>query len=200
MKSLFPSKGFTLIETIVTVAITAAISLALGAMIVFFYKTNAYTLEQSTAVEEARRSLNAAMTPLRSASYASDGSYPIAVAASTTLTFYANNDVDATLEQVTYTLIGSTFYKVVVNPGGSPLTYVGQPPATSTISIYVQNATTTPVFTYYDSTGTALTYPINISKISSINTTVRIDVNQNRAPVTFTLSASATLRNLEKEQ
>ena len=40
--------------------------------------------------------------------------------------------------------------------------------------------------------------PINVTDIASINTTVTVNINPNRAPNNFTLSVGATLRNLRR--
>ncbi|MEK7060436.1 MAG: hypothetical protein AAB936_00400, partial [Patescibacteria group bacterium] len=187
----------TLIETIVVVSITALVMTTLGFLISYFYKTNAYALEQSTAVGQARRGVEDAMLYLREASYGSDGAYPIKSAATSSLTFYANTDDDPAVERVTYSLISGIFYRVVATPAGNPLSYEGASLATSTISLPVTNGTSTPVFRYFNSVGTELFTPVDVSEISSIRTTVVVDVNVNRAPVAFTLSGGATLRNLQ---
>lgn len=192
--------GFTLIETIVVVSITALVMMTLGFLVSYFYKTNAYAIEQSTAVGQARRGVEDAMLYLREASYGSDGSYPIKSAATSSLTFYANTDGDLAVERVTYSLISGTLYRVVATPTGNPLSYEGAALATSTISLPVTNGTSTPVFRYFNNSGTELFTPVDISEISSIRTTVVVDVNVNRAPVAFTLSGGATLRNLKNQQ
>lgn len=189
--------GFTLVETIVVVAMTALVLITLGWLIVYFYKTNAYALEQSTAVGQARHGVEDAMLYLREASYGSDGSYPIKNAATSSITFYANTDDDTVIERVTYSLIKGTLYRVVATPTGSPLSYVGATIATSTISLPVTNGTSTPVFRYFNNAGAELSAPVDISKVASVRTTVVVDVNVNRAPVAFTLSGGATLRNLK---
>lgn len=188
--------GFTLIETIVVISVTALISVTLGSILVYFYKTNAYTLEQSTAVAQARRGVEDAMRYLREASYGSDGSYPVGNAATSTITFYANMNNDAAIEQITYSLQKGVLYRVVLAPTGNPPLYSGTAFATSTISNSVVNDSSSPVFHYFDDTGTELFTPVDVSKVSSIKTTLIIDVNKNRAPVSFTLSGGATLRNL----
>lgn len=192
--------GFTLIETIVVIAMTVLIFITLGTLLAYFYKTNAYALEQSSAVGQARSGVEDAMKYLREASYGSDGSYPIASVATSSITFYANVDNDTFIEQVTYLLRNGTFYRVVGEPSGNPPTYANETFSTSTIATSVVNATSTPVFRYFDNTGAELSAPINISKIISIKTTVVVDVNVNRAPVAFTLSGGATLRNLRNQQ
>ena len=191
--------AFTLVETIVVIAMTALIFITLGTLLAYFYKTNAYTLEQSTAVGQARTGIEDAMRYLREASYGSDGSYPIAQAATSSITFYANSNNDSVIERITYALINGTLYRTVAEPSGNPLSYVGAAIATSTIATSVINGASTPVFTYFDDTGAQLSPPINIGDVASVETTVVIDVNVNRAPVAFTLSGGATLRNLRNQ-
>lgn len=188
--------GFTLIETVVVVSMTALVLTTLGSLISYFYKTNAYALEQSIAVMQARRGVRDAMLYLREASYGSDGSYPIKSAATSSITFYANTDDDPVIEMVTYSLISGTLYRAVAAPVGDPLSYAGAAIATSTVSLPVTNGTSTPLFRYFNDDGAELFPPIDSSDISSIQTTVVVDVNVNRSPVAFTLSGGATLRNL----
>ena len=190
-------RAFTLIETLVIISATALISVTMGALIVYFYQTNAYTLDQSNAVGQARRGVENSMRDFREASYGSDGSYPIASVATSSITFYANVDSDSVIERVTYILLERTFHRVIVEPTGNPLTYVGGTIATSTIAVSVVNATSTPVFRYFDTTSVEIPAPVNISKIVSVQATVVVDVNIERAPVAFTLSGGARLRNLE---
>lgn len=192
-------RAFTLIETIVVVAVTALISITLGMLLTYFYKTNEYTLEQSTAVAEARNGVEDAMAHLREASYGSDGSYPISVAATSSVTFYADVDNSNNIALVTYSLQKGTLYRTVAEPIGNPLTYAGAPIATSTIATSVVNASSTPVFLYFNNTGAQLSVPINVSEIASITTTVVIDVNINRAPTALTLFGGSTLRNLKSQ-
>jgi type II secretory pathway pseudopilin PulG len=190
------TRAFTLIETLVTVAITALIWMVLTSLITYFYRTNSYTLQQSMAVGIAREGVQNAVRSLREASYGNDGTYPIKSVATSSIEFYANTNADSIIERVTYALINGTFYKTVTAPIGNPLTYVGASIATSTISTNVTNGTSTPIFRYFDNTGTELAPPVDISAIASIKTTVVVDIDAQRSPVSFTLSGAATLRNL----
>ncbi len=193
------TRGFTLIETIVVIAMTALIAVTLGVIIVYFYKTNTYTLEQSTAVAQARRGVEDAMRYMREASYGSDGSYPVASAATSSITFYANINSDPAIEQVTYTLQGGTLYRIVAEPTGTLPSYAGATLSTTTVATSVVNGPSTPVFRYFDNTGAELLAPVDASKIASVETTVVVDADVNRAPVSFTLSGGATLRNLKTQ-
>ncbi len=191
------NRAFTLIETVVVIGVTALIAVTLGTLLAYFYKTNAYTLEQSTAVAQARRGIEDAMRYVREASYGNDGSYPVANAGTSTITFYANINSDPAIEQVTYTLQNGTLYRVVAEPAGVMPSYAGATLATTTVATSVVNDPLTPVFRYFDNTGTELSAPVDVSKIASVETTVVIDTDVNRAPVSFTLSGGATLRNLK---
>ncbi len=189
-------RAFTLVETIVVVALTAIIMMVLASLITYFYKTNEYVIEQTQAVESARISIEHAMADLREASYGADGSYPIASAATSTVTFYANVDNDIAIEKVRYYLSGSTLYRGVTDPAGSPPSYAGQSESTTLVVNNIRNDVTTPLFAYYDANGNQLAYPINLAQVASVQITVLTDVNPTRAPNVYTLTGSATLRNL----
>jgi len=193
------SAGFTLVETVVVAGITALVMVTLSSLIIYFYRTNAYTLEQASAVGQARRGVEDAMRYLRGASYGSDGSYPIESVATSSIIFYANVNNDPAIERITYVLIGKTFYRMVATPTGNPPTYVGASVSTSTIALPIVNSTSTPIFRYFNSAGTELFTPVDVSDVASVSTTIMVDVNINRAPVAFTLSAGATLRNLKEQ-
>jgi prepilin-type N-terminal cleavage/methylation domain-containing protein len=190
-------RGFTLIETIVVIAIVGLVGGAVSYMIQYFYRTNDYVLQEETAVSSGRQGLTIAMQNLREASYGDDGSYPVAAAGTSTLIFYADVNNGGDVEEVSYYLSKGTLYRGVTVATGTPPSYVGQAQATSTIATYIVNSTSTPIFQYYDNNGNVLSTPINVSLISSIGTTLKIDVDPSRAPTTYTLIGSATLRNLD---
>jgi prepilin-type N-terminal cleavage/methylation domain-containing protein len=189
------TRGFTLIETVVVVAITGIVSGAIGFTLQYFYRTNAYVLEETQATERAHRSVEHVLSDIREASYADDGSYPVAIAATSTITFYADTDADLAAEKVHYYLSGTTFYRGITNSAGSPPSYSGQTEKIDVVVDNVRNATTT-IFHYFDNTGIELTSPISLSRIASVKVVVMTDVNPNRAPQVYVLTGSATLRNL----
>ncbi len=191
------NQGFTLIETIVTVGISALVLTALSLLIQYFYRTNAYVFEETAAVQSAHNGILNAMRDLREASYGENGAYPIVSAATSSVTFYVDPNGDGVVDRIHYYLSGKTLYRGLTLSTGNPSSYVGQPESTSTIATYVLSNTPTPIFRYYDTKGNQLTnYPINVSKITSVNTTITVNLNPDRAPNDYTLSAEATLRNL----
>lgn len=193
-------RGFTLMETVVVVAILGVVSGALLYAIRDFYRGNAYVFEAATSVDSARRGLATALHDLREASYADDGNYPVAAAATSSVTFYSDIDKDGGIEKVKIWLYGDTLYEVVTNAAGNPPTYTGQAQATTTIATYVRNASTTPLFKYYNEAGVKLaTTSPDLSELRSVAVSLMVDLNPNRAPNVLTLNGSATLRNLKDQ-
>ncbi len=190
-------RGLTLIETIVTVGISALVITALSLLIQYFYRTNAYVFEETAAVQSAHNGILNAMRDLREASYGANGAYPIVSAATSSVTFYVDPNGDGIVDKMHYYLSGKSLYRGITLPIGSPPSYSGQTESTSTIATYVLSNTTIPIFRYYDTNGNQLTnFPIDIAKITSVNTTITVNLNPSRAPNNYTLSAGATLRNL----
>lgn len=186
----------TLVELLVTIALSSVVLIALGFLIQHFYRTNAFVLEQSHAVESARRSVENAMADLREASYGADGSYPISAAATSSVTFYADIDSDSSVEKARYYLSNTTLYRSTTEPSAAG-SYAGQPEATTLVVNDIRNGTSTDLFSYYNRDGEQLATPVNLAQVASVKIVVLADVNPNRAPNVYTLRGSATLRNLK---
>ena len=197
LNSLKPAaRGMTLIEMLVVIAIVSSAGIALSGAIQYFYRSNAFLLEQTAALESARRGVGQAIGAIREASYGDDGSYPIASAATSTLTFYTDSDKDQSVERERYVLQDGTLYRVVTDSGGSPPGYAGQPSSTTTIATHVVNGAV-PVFTYFNVAGTQLPeMNTDVSAIVRVRITLMVDLNPARAPNVFILEETATLRNL----
>ena len=189
-------RGFTLAETLVVIAIVSVVGLALSTMITYFYKSNAFLLEQTAANDSAQRGLTRAFESLREASYGEDGSYPILQAATSSITFYSDIDTDTPVEKVRLYLSNGTFYRGVTNAAGNPPTYTGQAETVSTIATNVKNAPATPLFRYIDSAGTELSGVVNLSDIAAVRIHLEVDLNPARAPNILILEQTATIRNL----
>ena len=194
------TRGMTLMEVMVVIGILSVVGMTLSGTIAYFYKSNAYLLEQTSSLDNARRGMNDAVRVIRQASYGDDGSFPMGYAATSTLTFYSDLDNDNSVEKVRYVLTGATLYREVTNSGGIPPSYAGQPQSTTTIASYVANSTSTPLFTYYDINGTQLsTTTTDEAQVASVGIMLMVDINPLRAPNVFTLSETTTLRNLRTD-
>lgn len=193
------NRGFTLAETLAVIAILSMVGVALSVSIVQGFRGNAYVFEAASSVDNARRGVTTALQNLREASYAQDGAYPIASAATSTVTFYSDVDQDGPVEKVRMYLTNGTLYRSVTNPTGNPPTYTGQPEVIQTVVGYVRNGTSTPLFTYFDASGAQLSAPVDVSKVAFITMSMDVDLNPTRAPNVYTLTGSATLRNLRNQ-
>lgn len=189
-------RAFTLIETVVVVGILSVVGLGLLTMIAYFYRSNAYVLEQVSALDSAQRGVERSFTALREASYGEDGSYPVASAATSSVVFYSDIDGDTPVEKVRLYISGTTLYQGVTNASGNPPSYSGQPESTYTLATWVKNATSTPAFRYFDSAGLELTGTVDLVSVASVRTRLDVDLNPLRAPNILILEESATLRNL----
>lgn len=190
-------RGFSLSETMVVIAMTGVLATALSMAIVSVYRNNAFIFEATASVESARGGLGKALQDIREATYGDNGNYPLGEVATSSVTFYSDVDQDGGIERVRIYLLNGTLYKVVTNAGGTPPSYIGQTPATSTIATYVTNGTSTPLFTYYDTSGMQLsTTSTDVAQVRSVAMTIMVDLNPNRAPNVLTLSGTAMIRNL----
>lgn len=190
-------RGFTLIETLVVLAVLTVATGAIASTIVTFYRGNAFLLEQTAALESARRGVFDAARILREASYGDDGSYPIAAVGTSTITVFADIDADRSVERVRYFVSGTTLFRTVTNAAGSPPVYPLAASATTTIATDLRNGTSTPLFTYLDASGAALpSTSTPIASITAVRIQLMVDLNPNRAPNVFTLTQNATFRNL----
>lgn len=189
-------RGFTLIEALMVIAVTSIVGLALFSMITFFYRSNAFLLEATSAVDSASRGLNESLATMREATYGEDGSYPVTAAATSSITFYADIDLDASVERVRIYRSGETLFEGRTEPGGNPPSYTGQPETTRTLANWVKNATSTPIFRYYNESGAELTGTIDYGEVRAVRVRLDVDINPLRAPNILVLEGAATLRNL----
>lgn len=203
MSILQNQKGFSLPELLVTLAILVCVGLvALKFQGDVFY-LNGVLQDDVSAHEETRRVIKQFSTELRSASQGSDGSYPIASAASTSISFFADTDNNGIREKITYFASSTTLKKSVVVPTGSPLTYSTTSLGTVTTVISVLAATSTPIFTYYSksydgtASSTALSSPIDIPSVRLVKIQVSLDRSAARAPAPVTMTTAVMIRNLK---
>lgn len=189
--------GFTLIETVAVISMTALIFAAVSWAIVSFYRANAFIIQQSFAINSARKGVEKMVKEIREATYSDTGSYPIVSASSSEFIFYSDVDKDNKVERIRYTLDGTNLEKGEIKSSGDPLVY---DPANEKISIaseYIRNSTQQPVFSYFDSQGDEVVNLSNISDISLVKIKLVVNIVPGRAPEEFTLYSTAQIRNLK---
>lgn len=195
------NKGFTLIETMLALAIIIAISIAVGTFQTNIFRFNKYTKDVIESAQDSRTIISTIVKEMRSMSPSGNGSYPIASVSTSSVTFFSDIDGDTKMEQVRYFLSGSSLKKGVIASTGNPPVYNINSEVITTLAYNIKNSTTTALFEYYDTnyagTSSPLTYPINITSIRLIRTNLLIDADPNRSPVPRMYTSTATLRNLK---
>jgi len=186
----------TLIEALIAISIFTILMITIISSIIFFYRANTSSLEQSYQIEDARKGVELLVRDIREATYGDNGAYLIASMSANSLTFYADTDKDDVIERIRYMLDGTTLYRNVLDSSGIPPSYTGSG-ATSTVSAYVRNIEEgTAVFTYYDSDGNVITDYLQVDEVRLVTVNLVVNILPIRAPEEFTLRSSATLRNV----
>lgn len=184
------NKAFTLVETVVTIAIFTILAMGVTTLFTHIFvdsRNKNLTLDD---LDRTRLIANTFTNEIRIASVGNDGAYPITQADDTEIIFYSNyKQADGIIARFHYYLSDQTLYKGVTLPAGDPLTYQG---ASESIGSVQENIATTslPIFFYYDGdytgSSTPLVQPVNINDIKY----VRIDI--------MGVSAGSSIRNLKE--
>jgi type II secretory pathway pseudopilin PulG len=191
--------GMTLVEAVVAIGIYSVLMLAVTSSITALYKFNAYALEQSNEVDNARRGVTQWNRDVKEMTTAEDGTWPVAIIAENKFGYYSDTDRDDSIEYVVYELASTTLYKHTHNPVGSPVAYdLVTPDTTEVLSEYVQNIPqATSTFHYYDNSGTQLASTSPIIDVRYIQIQVIVNIDPDRNPGEFMLRSSLAPRNLK---
>lgn len=191
--------GFTLVETIVVLALYTIIMLAVTTGIHNMYRYNAYTFAQAYQVQNARIGMQSLIRDIREMTYADDGSFPLVTMEDNKIAFYSDIDRDDSVEYVEYELTDTILTKSVFNATGSPPVYdTGSPDEFYTMSRYVQNLNQgTSTFSYYDNNGIGIASSTNLIDVRYIKAQIIVNIDPIRDPGEYMLRSSAALRNLK---
>lgn len=190
--------GFTLLETILYVALFGIVFLAITNAIISFYQANRYTLEQMNQLDSARKGITALVAGIREATYSDSGAYPIEAAATSSIVFYADIDNNGAAERVRYFLSGGNFHRGIILPIGSPAVYDPASETVVALAEYIRNSEQgIDMFAYYDTNGALMSEPITLVGIRYVKIALVVNVNPATMPNEFTLRSSATIRNVK---
>jgi len=191
-------KGLTFIEMLVVIATSTIIMAAVASAIVFFYRTNTYTMEQALAINSARKGIEVAVRHIREAAYSDEGAYPVISIDANEFSFYSDIDQDVSVEKVRLFIENGSFKEGITNSAGTPLMYTGQPEEITILSDDVRNIEeATDIFTYYGSDGNEVTNYANVLDVTFAGIKLIVNINPARLPNQFELNSSATLRNIQ---
>lgn len=191
------TRGITLLETVVWIAITLSAFLAITNSVLYFYRANSYAVEQAAAVTSAQRGIDDMVQIMREAAFSSNGAWPVISMATSSFAFYADIDEDPFIERIRFALVGTDIVRGVIDPSGDPPIYTN-PESTSVVSDKVRNAEQGVItFRYYDREGDLMTDLTRIAEVRFVEATVVVNIDPNRQPNQFTLRSTAALRNLK---
>ncbi len=193
------TKGFTLTEAVMTVAIFTLVLFAVFQSIITFYRYNAYSMAQSYQVNQARRGIDLLVRDVREMTFADDGTFPLARMEEHLIGFYSDIDRDDSVEYVEYELSTTTLEKRIYGATGTPPVYSATPEETHIISEFVQNIPqSTSTFFYYDTSGNLATATTTVTDIVYVAVQIIVNIDPVRDPGEFMLKSSAALRNLRE--
>lgn len=190
-------EGFTVVEILVSVAVTAIVAGVIGA-----FQANVFSLGRTTdqslrAADEARRILRPMTDYIRSAVAGENGAYPVASASATELVFYVDYDKDDVVEKIRFYLDDGSVKQGVIEPSGTPSTYTG----TESITTLVSDVISAGIFTYYDTnydgTTDPLVAPISATAVRVVEIGFSIDADTNKPPAPVEVGTVVTIRTIK---
>jgi len=188
-------RGFTLLETIISIFIFTLAVVAVFQTAIYLYQTNNYLVQQSSAIGEARRGIKTMVKEIREARDGDDGSYIIEEAQDFEFIFYSDINGDGKTERVRYFLDGTNLKKGVIKPEGWPVKYPQNKETITIISSYVRNQP--PIFHYYDGNGNELSSPSRLKDTKMMEVNLVVNVDPNKSPQDFDLDSKVEIRNLK---
>ena len=197
--------GFTLLEVLVASGISLVILTILFNWGSDMWRQNTFVQSSLLAESEARSAMKTIIAEIRSATAGNDGSYALALASTTAVTFYSDLDRDGDREKVRYFVENGELKKGVTQFVGSPGSYV---PANEKITITVRNLTnaTSGVFSFYGddydgaSSSPALVFPVDPIDVRVAGITIGIDDNPEKPPAPMLFQSRVMIRNIKNGQ
>lgn len=194
-------KGFTLVETLVAIALFI---LGIQATMLIFsktIKTKAYNLEMSKSAFVVSRSISDLTQYLRRARQSDAGSYPIVSANKNDLVFYSDYDKDGITERIHVYLSDNKVYMGIRRPSATfPVTYAAGDEITKLMAERIVNLPTDSMFSYYGKNypedSEPVEVPADVSEIRLVKIFLKINIDPNRAPDNIEQETFVELRNL----
>jgi prepilin-type N-terminal cleavage/methylation domain-containing protein len=197
-------KGFSIIELVVAIAVSAIVVFMVTAFARDLFLLNSSAQSSMTAILESRKVLGTMVAELRSATPSALGSYTIESVATSSIIFFADVNSDKVADRIRYFFdsVSRSVRRGVVLASGSPPSYNIGSETFSTIITGVSNDASLPLFEYYDGeydgSSPPLSFPVNVSDIRLVKINIRIERDPNRTPPQLmVVSSQAALRNLK---
>ncbi len=201
METKLQQKGMTLLEILVTLSVVSIVVVAAATVFVDTSRFNRRISDQLDMTGDARRALKTIIAEVRTTSPSSLGAYPLVQTATSSFIFYSNIDDDAYKERVRYYRSGTSLMRGIVKPSGNPLVYDTNTEIVTQLAKNVVNASTTPIFSYYDNTysGTqpSLSGSFNIASVRLVKVELIIGTIGTSTENAHTFTSQISMRNLK---
>jgi type II secretory pathway pseudopilin PulG len=186
------------VELLVALAIMTLIIPVMYATLQTMYRSHASALARSLALTAGTNATEEIVRDVRGAVYGEDGSLPVAAIATSSVTLYADTDLDGAVERVRYTLVGTTLEKGVIEPTVTS----SYPQGNETTSDLVTGVTNVrngvPLFRYYAADGTELAAASDTMDVRRIVVTMDTEVRFFTATEAVESRSGAAIRNLKE--
>lgn len=196
------SKGFTLIEVLVSAAILVILGAGFLGLQYLLSKNQVAAWNNYMNIEDTNRSVSNFIKELRNAGNSDSGGYPLESLQDQEIIFYSDYDFDNELERVRYTLTGTQFIKGVIEPSGNPAVYDVATEKVTTITEIIRNGSD-PVFFYYnsdwpkDTTNNPLILSDRISNTRFVKVVLDSNPRPNQQELNFRIESSTKIRLLQ---
>lgn len=188
--------GFTLVESVVGLAIFAVLTLVVGRLGFENSRSQLYLETQLDAQNEARFALTRMTQELRGAATSDVGGHPIEYADPLAISFFTNVDLDEEKERIRYFVEGTTLKRAVLEP--SEVTEK----ITDLARSVVNGGEGGSIFTYYGAEYDAFTKkdplspPVTPQAIRIVEVALVIDADPETLPAGVTISSQIAIRSL----
>lgn len=204
MTTMHPSshrRGFTLLETLVTIVIYSVVMIAAAELLRWMYLNTVQEPKTIYSIDSARTVTTTFTSELRDAAYGADGSFPLMQASTSQIIFFSPYGNATSTYRIRYYISNSTLYKGVTRPSGSPASYNTASEITTPLIYNIANGTSS-LFLYYGGTyggtTTPLTQPVNVNQVTFVQMNIIARLNEVRnATTTFVITTGAAIRNLK---
>lgn len=199
-ENIFFQKGFTLVETLVAIALFVLGTQATVMVFSQTMKNKAYNLEMGKSAFVVSRSIGDLTQYLRRARQSDAGSYPIVSADKNNLVVYSDYNKDGKTERLHIYLSNYKVYMGISNPSTTfPVTYPLGDETTTMLADRIVNTSTDAMFSYYDKdypASSAVATPADVSEIRLVKIFLKINIDPNRAPDNIEQETFVEMRNL----
>lgn len=190
--------GFTLIETLVAVAVFTILMFAVNALFLSLYKQQNIDMSMIERASRAGRVLENMGKELREMGRGEDGSFSLIVTGPQELSFFSDVNSDDLSEKITYRLNSTDLEKIIVSPGDDS-SYSGEGELT-VVCEGVQNGVE-PIFKYYDDSYSGsedpMSYPIGVLNVKLIGINLDVNTENSRLSDPLSIETKIQLRNLK---